>query len=52
MEETIDCEFENTSLKILKGWHQSLITWYGKNYMQLPPKTERKPQHFLKSACI
>lgn len=42
--ETIDLKFENTTLPAPIGYDQILREIYG-DYMKLPPKNERQPQH-------
>lgn len=44
IEDTIEMEFEHKSFHVLGGYDNFLNNNYG-NYMDLPPETERIPQH-------
>lgn len=44
IENTIEMEFEHKSFHVLGGYNSFLKNNYG-NYMDLPPETERTPQH-------
>ena len=41
----IDLEFENRIFMANQRYEESLINYYGKNYLIPPPKDERKPAH-------
>ena len=46
-EDYIDAKFENLTVMIFKNYDAILRATYG-DYMQLPPKSERKPRHDMK----
>lgn len=41
----IDIEFENKIFMVNQRYEESLINYYGKNYLTPPPLEERKPAH-------
>ena len=43
-EETVDLQFEDTTLMAPKGWHE-VLTWIYGDYTKLPPEDKRIPTH-------
>ncbi len=39
--QTIELDFEGRKLPAMSCWQQALETWYGKDFMELPPENER-----------
>ncbi len=50
MDESCEIEFENVLVKAPVDTDGFLRFMFGKDYMKLPPKTERKPKHT--ATCI
>ena len=46
VETTVSAEFENRVFRIPKGYNQWLCSFYGPDYMQLPPEDKRKHHTF------
>lgn len=43
--ETVYHRFEGMEFPVPRGWNEYLTACYGKDYMNLPPASQRKPQH-------